>query len=187
MVAENREWVFQDECAVRLMPCRSRTYAPIGQTPELECDSKNKQYVSISGVISTKGKSYFEVREMEGFKQKGLTRFFDNMKKKIRKKILMVWDNAPSHKSETVKAYLGRQDKENPRIWLENIPAYCPELNPIEQLWGYLKNKLENQFFNTTKALKKAVLEELNKISENKKLIIQFFKKEELSFYHFFD
>jgi transposase len=162
------------------------TYYPASQTPELECDCKNKQYVSISSVISTRGKPYFDVREMEGFKRKGLTRFLDNMKKKIREKLLLVWDNASSHKSKTIKKYLNDQDAENPRIWMENIPPYCPEINPIEQVWGCLKEKMKNQFFSTTSALKKAVQAELKKISDNKKLIISFFKNKELECYHFF-
>lgn len=177
---------FQDESAVRLLPSRVRTYAPKGETPQLYCDAKNKQYVSISGVITPAGKSYFEVRQMEGFKQKGLTRFLDNMSKKIRKKLILIWDNAPSHKSQTIKDYLSKQDDEQPKIWMENIPPYSPELNPIEQVWAYLKKKLSNQFFKNTSILRKAVEEELKKISQNKKLIISFFKQAELACYQFF-
>ncbi len=177
---------FQDEAAVRLLPARVSTYAPKGQTPQLICDAKNRPYVSISGVITPSGKSYFEVRQMEGFKQKGLTRFLTNMNKKIRKKLLLIWDNAPSHKSQTVKDYLAEQDDENPKLWLDNIPPYSPELNPIEQVWAYLKKRLSNQFFKDTSSLQKAVDYELKMISRNKKLIISFFKHEELNCYQFF-
>jgi len=152
----------------------------------LECDAKNKKYVSVSGVITSEGKSYFEVREQEGFKQKGLTRFLDNTRKAMRKNLLLIWDNAPSHKSQTVKEYLQAQEEDNPRIWIANIPPYSPELNPIEQLWGYLKKKLANQFFKTTKELKAAVLKELNVIQQDKKLIKRFFCHEELDCYQFF-
>ena len=152
----------------------------------IECDAKNKKYVSVSGVITPEGKSYFEVREQEGFKQKGLTRFLDNARKAMRKNLLLIWDNAPSHKSQTVKEYLQAQEEDNPRIWMANIPPYSPELNPIEQLWGYLKKKLANQFFKTTKELKTAVMKELNIIQRDKKLIQRFFCHEELDCYQFF-
>lgn len=178
---------FQDESAVRLLPCLCRTYAPSGNTPILKCDAKNKAYVSVSGVITAQGKSYFEVREQEGFKQKGLTRFLDKARKALRKNLLLVWDNAPCHKSKTVKEYLSRQDQQNPKIWMANIPPYSPELNPIEQLWAYLKKKLENQFFKTTRELKVAVVKELDQIKKNRKLIMSFFRHEELQCYHFFD
>ena len=70
---------------------------------------------------------------------------------------------------------------------MANIPPYSPELNPIEQLWAYLKKKLTNQFFKTTRALKIAVVKELDKIRKDKKLIQSFFRHKELRCYHFFD
>ena len=82
---------------------------------------------------------------------------------------MVLWDNASSHKSEEVKEYLLKQDKDNPAIWLENIPTYSPELNPIEQLWGCLKRKLANQFFKTTKELKQAVINILEEIKKDRK------------------
>lgn len=169
------------------MPSISRTYAPKGQTPQLECDVKNRDYVSISGAISPCGYFYFEVREQEGFKQKGLTRFLDNLWADCHGYLALLWDNASSHKSKTVKEYLAQQNQIHPRIWLANTPPYSPELNPIELLWGYAKKKLANQFVKTTKELKKIVTKVLNEIKNDKELIISFFKHKELECYHFFD
>lgn len=183
---DNRILVFQDESTIRLLPSRSRCYSPKGQSPIIQCDGINKQYVGISGVISKSGQLYYEVREKEGFKKKGLTRFLNNCRKKMRKDLLLVWDNAPTHKSIEIKNYLAKQDKENPAIWLENIPAYSPELNPVEQLWAYLKKSLANQFFKTTKELKAAVINVLEEVKKNKKLIIAFFKHKDLNCYQFF-
>ncbi len=67
------------------------------------------------------------------------------------------------------------QDRErNRKYGWKTYLTYSPELNPIEQLWGYLKKKLTNKSFKDTSELKKAVLEELEKIKKNKKLIISF-------------
>lgn len=170
---------------MRLLPCIKSTYAPIGQTPELFCDSKNKEYVSISGAISPDGYAYFEVREQEGFKQLGLTRFMDNLWADAKAALLMIWDGASSHRSKTVKSYLANQNQEHPRIWLENTPPYSPELNPIEQVWAWLKQKMANQFFETTRKLKMAVIEVLNEMKNDKELIKSFFKHEDLACYQF--
>lgn len=105
----------------------------------------------------------------------------------MRKNILLIWDNAPSHKSQTVKQFLAQQEEQNPEIWMTNIPPYSPELNPIEQVWGYLKKKLQNQFFKTTKELKQAVLKGIQDVKADKRLIRQFFKNPELECYHFFN
>ena len=167
------------------MPSISRTYAPIGITPVIKGNSKNKDFVSISGVISPDGYAYFEVRESEGFKQQGLLRFIRNITADCLDRILMVWDNAPSHTSNTVKDFLAKQSDSNPCVWLANLPPYSPELNPIELVWGYLKKKLANQFCRTTRELRKLVTDTLNQMKEDKELIKSFFRHPEMECYQF--
>ena len=183
--AENRRIIFQDETAVRLLPSVTKTYAPKGQTPELLTDTKNKNFVSVSGAISPDGYFNYEIRELEGFKQNGLTRYLDNLWADCLDSILGIWDNAPSHTAKTVKNYLEKQG-DNPRIKMINLPPYSPELNPIEQLWAYLKRKLANQFFKNTKELRAAVTDILEQIKNDKELIKSFFKHKELECYQFF-
>lgn len=47
-----------------------------------------------------------------------------------------MWDGLPAHRSRVMRAWLHRQ-----RSWLvvEPLPAYAPELNPVEALWSNLK------------------------------------------------
>jgi transposase len=47
-----------------------------------------------------------------------------------------VWDGLPAHRSTAMRAWLNTQ-----RHWLvvERLPAYAPELNPVEGLWSSLK------------------------------------------------
>jgi hypothetical protein len=47
-----------------------------------------------------------------------------------------VWDGLPAHRSHAMGAWLRRQ-----RSWLvvEPLPAYAPDLNPVEPLWSSLK------------------------------------------------
>jgi transposase len=97
----------------------------------------------------------------------------------------MVWDNAPSHTSKTVKSFLGKQNKDNPIVWLSNIPPYSPELNPIEMVWGYLKKKLANQFCKTTRKPKELVTKTLDEMKKDKELIKSFFRHPEMECYQF--
>ncbi len=50
--------------------------------------------------------------------------------------LLIIWDGLPAHRSRLVKSFLAELDG---RIWLEKLPAYAPELNPAEYVWGYWK------------------------------------------------
>jgi hypothetical protein len=51
-------------------------------------------------------------------------------------KATLLWDGLPAHRSKLMRAWLRRQ-----RSWLlvEPLPAYAPELNPVETLWANLK------------------------------------------------
>jgi transposase len=51
-------------------------------------------------------------------------------------KATLLWDELPAHRSRAMRAWLATQ-----RSWLvtERLPAYAPELNPVEGLWSSLK------------------------------------------------
>jgi transposase len=67
-----------------------------------------------------------------------------------RGQILLVVDNASYHTSKAVVAWL----KENPRIMLLYLPARRPQLNPVEPLWGHLKEAVSaNRSFDNLLAL----------------------------------
>ncbi|WP_201453262.1 transposase [Rhodococcus sp. T7] len=52
-------------------------------------------------------------------------------------KVILIWDGLMAHRSKAMTAWLATQ-----RDWLhvERLPAYAPELNPIEQVWGNMKS-----------------------------------------------
>jgi hypothetical protein len=47
-----------------------------------------------------------------------------------------LWDGLPSHRSTAMRDWIRSQ-----RSWLvvERLPAYAPDLNPVEGLWSSLK------------------------------------------------
>jgi hypothetical protein len=51
-------------------------------------------------------------------------------------KATLLWDGLPAHHSRAMRTWLATQ-----RAWLvvERMPAYAPELNPVEGLWSSLK------------------------------------------------
>src|SRR5439155_966954 len=55
-----------------------------------------------------------------------------------RQPVILIWDGLPAHKSRVMLGYLARA-----RQWLsvERLPAYAPDLNPVEPIWGNLKRR----------------------------------------------
>ena len=57
--------------------------------------------------------------------------------RKIRGKILIIWDGSPIHQAQEIKDFLKRRAAK--RLHLEQLPGYAPDLNPDEGIWNYLK------------------------------------------------
>lgn len=87
----------------------------------------------------------------------------------------MILDNAKIHHAKLLKPFL---EEVKDRLELMFLPAYSPELNLIEGLWGWLKSSIiNNSFFPTLPKVRVAVnkfIEEINKVPTQ---IIGFCKK----------
>ncbi len=61
-----------------------------------------------------------------------------------RKKVIIIWDNAPWDRSKEVRTYL-KQTKHT--IKLIAFPPYAPELNPQEHVWKDGRAKINHNNF----------------------------------------
>ncbi|WP_443032919.1 transposase [Streptomyces sp. DH10] len=52
-------------------------------------------------------------------------------------RVVLVWDGLSAHWSRAMRAWVVEQDW----LTLERLPAYAPELNPVELLWSSLKKR----------------------------------------------
>jgi transposase len=58
------------------------------------------------------------------------------LKAHLRRPLLVIWDGLRAHRSRLVREYL---DSINGHIQIAFLPAYSPDLNPVEYLWAWLK------------------------------------------------
>jgi hypothetical protein len=73
-------------------------------------------------------------------------------------------DNAPCHKARFTMAELWRRD-----IKVLDWPAFSLDLNPIEHVWAWMKNYIQNTYPRPASApeLKRQVLEAWNAVPED--------------------
>lgn len=116
-----------------------RTWAPRGQTPVL-CETFNWDKLSVIAGL-TLWQFYCRIYEgsIDGARA---AEFLHALLRHVPGKLLVIWDGAAIHRSQLVKAALRASAG---RLWLEKLPAYAPELNPVEYLWAHLK---EHQIAN---------------------------------------
>jgi hypothetical protein len=71
---------------------------------------------------------------------------------------VLIMDGAGWHKSKNLII--------PKNIQIELLPPYCPELNPVERLWKYIKdNVIKNKVFETLLELELAVCEFVRNLS----------------------
>ena len=82
--------------------------------------------------------------------------FLQNVLKKYPTgKIVMILDNSRIHHAKLLKDFL---ENNKHRFTLMFLPPYSPDLNMIEELWGWLKNSvINNVFFKSVNEIKVAV------------------------------
>lgn len=131
--------------------------------------------MSLSGAAAYRwdGKrSGFFLRTRTGtFNTDSLISFLKDLRRHMsRKKVILIWDGLPAHKSRRMKEYIGEQ-----KHWLTVVPlpSYAPELNPVEGIWGNLKGQeLANYCADDLGALASRVRAGGKRIQKRKDLLI---------------
>ena len=113
-----------------------RTWAPRGQTPVIQYSFNWKQLSAIAGLSFWR----FYFRFFSGsIHAPQLVAFLQALRRQLRHRpLLIIWDGLGTHKSRLVRRWLEAQQGQ---VQIEFLPPYAPELNPVEQIWNYLKNR----------------------------------------------
>jgi transposase len=111
-----------------------------GRTPILDSWGRHRDKVSVIGAVSVSPAArnlgfYFATDPRDYFNPARVVGFLRDLLKHLRGKVIVVWDGGPNHKGPLIRKFLGR----NRRLTLERLPAYAPDLNPVEAVWNWLK------------------------------------------------
>jgi len=90
----------------------------------------------------------------------GMNKFLEEFKKYLGKReVILIMDNAPSHKSKDLKVPEG--------IEIEYLPPYSPELNPVERVFQDINKYFKNKVFDSIDKLEDKLVEVLNSLSDD--------------------
>lgn len=104
--------------------------------------------------------------------------FLRHLRRHIKKKLLVIWDRSKTHRSRLVQQFVARQKG---AVVVEYLPAYAPELNPVEYIWGYWKHhELPNFCPKTFGELSYQAIRALKRMRRRSKLITAFWAQAEL-------
>lgn len=133
--------IFIDETGFSQRPNVRRTWAPQGQGAVAE-EHFNWQRLSALGAVAWRP-GQAETRLFLSPRPGSITtpevvEFLHNLRRHVAGPVLIVWDRLGAHCSKVTRAHLTAQAR-----WLKvaYLPAYAPELNPLEYLWSTFKGK----------------------------------------------
>jgi putative transposase len=123
-----------------MAPLVRRSQAPRGRTPVLKQKAARREKVSVIAALSlaphrNRLGMYFQTRPKGYFDSAAVAEFLRELLRHLRGKVIVIWDNGNMHRGEPIREVL----RAFPRLTLEHLPPYAPDLNPVEWLWSYLK------------------------------------------------
>jgi transposase len=105
--------------------------------------------------------------------------FLGHLLRHVQGKLLVVWDGLPAHRARLVTQFIAAQ---RGRLAVERLPAYAPELNPVEYIWGYWKHhELPNFCPRDFGQLSCQARQALRRMRRRPRLVRSFWRQAELS------
>jgi transposase len=174
---ERRELVFVDESGFYLLPGVVKTYAPTARTPVVE-EWQTRDHLSVMGGVTPQGKVYTLVRprSLSGL---NTIEFLLHLGRLAGDRLLVVWDGSPIHRRAEVSEFVAEA---RGAIVVERLPAYAPDLNPVEWLWRHLKEvELRNLACLDLEQLHLEFHLALGRVRQKPRLMRSFFEGAELA------
>lgn len=131
--------VFIDESGFSESGVVRHTWAPRGKTPVLRTKGNSWKRMSMIGAVAYRAdgsRSRLFMRTKRGaVHAEQFVNFLASLLRHLRGRVIVIWDNLHGHRSKLVKLWA----EKHTRCQLTYLPAYAPELNPVEALWAWLK------------------------------------------------
>ena len=134
------------------------------------CSNTGRQRINLTGALDLIEKKLL-FQEDKRLDANATISFFEKLEKAYpsKKRIHLFLDNARYYKNKKVQIYL-----ETSKIQVHYLPSYSPNLNPIERLWKWMKERvLYNTYYEHFDDFKQAIfgfLETVSNIDHNSEL-----------------
>jgi transposase len=155
-----------------------RTWAPRGQTPVMYCWDRHDRLSVVAGLsLAAKRRRiglYFAVHD-KNVTSEDVEVFLRHVQRQLGRALIVVMDRWAVHR-KAAKALFGDE-----RFWVEYLPPYAPDLNPVEHVWNHTKyGDLANYIPDDVLDLELELEESLDNTPSSPELLRSFFHAAEL-------
>lgn len=133
---------FTDESGFLLLPLVRRTLAPRGHVAPLVHRASHREKVSVAAALTLSPAQghvglYYQTYPNGYVDAAAYAAFLRGVLRRVEHPLVLVHDRGNMHRGGPVREL----QRDFPRLDLNWLPSYAPELNPVEQLWNYTKDK----------------------------------------------
>ena len=146
--------LFEDESMIRDYQAIMKTWFPKGKQRIIPTYGKHEGVKLVGFLDYETGHVYVE--EHKKYDAEVFLQFLKNVLSQYPNgKTVIILDNARIHHAKLLKEFL---EENKDCLELVYLPPYSPNLNKIEELWGWLKDSvINNVFFHSREEIQKAV------------------------------
>ncbi len=168
--------LFGDEVSFAQWGSLARTWAPRGHQPTVKTCGKRKGLKMFGAIEFFSGRFHY-LECADKFNADTYQLFLEQILNTCKGPVFLVEDGAPYHRSAVIMQFKEKM-RALGRLFVERLPTYSPDKNPIEKLWKNTKKLATHlKYFPTFDDLRKAVLQAFNRFLEDALLVVCVMKK----------
>lgn len=161
-----------DEVHFQQHGSRCRMWIPPEIKDPVLLHAPTRKSVGYFGAVRLRDGRFVFRRETEKFNGHSFLQFLRQLRRAslaAGRRVVIISDNAPYHHSRIHKPW---REKHAGRFDLDFLPAYSPELNPIERVWKLTRRLcLHNRYFEQLKQVIAAVENEFAKWTRRNEIL----------------
>jgi len=167
-----------DESGLLMAPLRRRSWSLQGHPPQIKVKAGHREKVSVAGAIwltPLRDRLNFAFQTLVNgyFSNVEVAEFLSGALQWITEPLVVIWDSGTMHKGGPISELVAWSKG---RLVLEPLPPHAPMLNPLEQVWTWLKyDRLCNFAPQDAHDLDEAIIRELSPIRDDQHRLQNFF------------
>lgn len=172
-----------DESGLLMAPLRRRSWSLRGHPPQSKQKAGHREKVSVAGALwlaPSRDRLSFAYQTLVNgyFSNVGVAEFLSGALQWRTEPLVVLWDRGSMHKGGPINELVAQSKG---RLDLEPLPAHAPKLNPVEQVWTWLKyGRLCNFPPPNAQRLNAVVVGQLDPIRDDQHRLRNFFHASDL-------